>query len=541
MKLWQFVHQTTPSLFYLALLVSFFSGLSNAAIASMISQHITGQGLLNNWFIGTFALLLLLAICLDFIAKQALSLLMNTMIHELRMSFTSQALTAAYPHLETVGATRLFALLTEDTRAIGQVVVELPPIAIGLATIVGCMAYLAWLSPLALLGLGLLTLPIFVAYGWLQKHESKMLQQLLLLRNQLFALYRDLTDGMKELKLHQPRLAAFYHTHLQPIAVESRAISIRCSQYHFFAQSVNQFTYFVIILGLFIISHWLPIAPAVLGGYAVMILYLKTATTTIVSTLPRWGEAQTVIEQVEELGFRLMPPVPIANATIPLASAPQRVQIDLQDVIYHYHHPTEEHSFQLGPLQCRLQSGEIVFIIGGNGSGKTTLLKLLIGLYTPQAGKIFCNGADITTECLESYRQNFAVLFAEPYLFAHLMGLNWDTLDQRAQAWLQRLQLAHKVKISNGQLSTLNLSFGQRKRLALLTAYLEERAIYIFDEWAAGQDPEFRELFYRSLLPELKQQGKLVVVISHDDHYFDSADRVIKLDSGRIEYDIQQN
>lgn len=111
-------------------------------------------------------------------------------------------------------------------------------------------------------------------------------------------------------------------------------------------------------------------------------------------------------------------------------------------------------------------------------------------------------------------------------------------MDELAQAWLQRLQLTHKVKVVDSKLSTLNLSFGQRKRLALLTAYLEDRPIYVFDEWAAGQDSEFREFFYRTLLPELKMKGKLVIAITHDEQYFDAADRIVKFDSGQIEYDL---
>ncbi len=121
------------------------------------------------------------------------------------------------------------------------------------------------------------------------------------------------------------------------------------------------------------------------------------------------------------------------------------------------------------------------------------------------------------------------------YLFEQFLGLDLSHMDDRAREYLTRLQLDHKVKITDNQLSTIDLSHGQRKRLALQTAYLEDRPIYIFDEWAASQDPEFREVFYRQLLPELRRRGKLVIVISHDDHYFDVADRLIKLDFGQID------
>jgi putative ATP-binding cassette transporter len=175
--------------------------------------------------------------------------------------------------------------------------------------------------------------------------------------------------------------------------------------------------------------------------------------------------------------------------------------------------------------------------VGGNGSGKTTLAKLLIGLYSPETGEIRLDGRSITDENREQYRQSFSVVFTDFFLFDSLLGLDHINIDGDAQYYLEKLQLDQTVRVRDGVLSTINVSQGQRKRLALLTAYLEDRAIYLFDEWAADQDPVFKEIFYHQLLPELKARGKTVIVISHDDRYYHVADRIIKLDYGRIEYD----
>jgi putative ATP-binding cassette transporter len=175
--------------------------------------------------------------------------------------------------------------------------------------------------------------------------------------------------------------------------------------------------------------------------------------------------------------------------------------------------------------------------VGGNGSGKSSLAKLITGLYIPENGEIILDENLITENNREWYRQHFSVVFSDFYLFEELLGLENNNLDIQAQKYLEKLQLDHKVKIENGQLSTTALSQGQRKRLALLTAYLENRQIYLFDEWAADQDPLFKDIFYTQLLPELKTQGKTILVISHDDHYFHLADRIIKLNYGKIEFD----
>ncbi|MEN9207898.1 MAG: ATP-binding cassette domain-containing protein, partial [Gloeomargarita sp. GMQP_bins_14] len=179
--------------------------------------------------------------------------------------------------------------------------------------------------------------------------------------------------------------------------------------------------------------------------------------------------------------------------------------------------------------------GEIVMIMGGNGSGKSTLAKLITGLYTPQSGQIIFDGVPVDAHNRYWYRQHFAVVFSDFYLFDSLLGINDD--PTLAQQLLQKLQLDHKVRIENGRFSTIALSQGQRKRLALLVAYLEDRPIYLFDEWAADQDPRFKDFFYREFLPQLRTEGKTVLVISHDERYFACADRLIKLDYGQVEYD----
>src|SRR4026209_1234750 len=138
---------------------------------------------------------------------------------------------------------------------------------------------------------------------------------------------------------------------------------------------------------------------------------------------------------------------------------------------------------------------------------------------------------------MDYYRQHFSVVFSDFYLFNTFLGLNLEELDEKARQYLRRLQLEGKVEVKDGALSTTKLTQGQRKRLALLTAYLEDRPIYVFDEWAADQDPVFKHIFYRRLLPELKASGKTTLVITHDDHYFDVADRIIKLEYGKVEYD----
>src|SRR5262249_44489961 len=148
----------------------------------------------------------------------------------------------------------------------------------------------------------------------------------------------------------------------------------------------------------------------------------------------------------------------------------------------------------------------------------------VVGLYAPTSGEVRLNGRPLIDSDRERYRQLFSVVFSDAYVFEHLLGMKNADIGSQISAYLDRLELAQEVRVEHGKLSTTELSRGQRKRLALLTAYLEDRPIYVFDEWAADQDPRFKALFYTQLLPELKARGKAVLVISHDDRYFHVAD-----------------
>ena len=195
---------------------------------------------------------------------------------------------------------------------------------------------------------------------------------------------------------------------------------------------------------------------------------------------------------------------------------------------------TDGRAFVLGAIDLTFRRGELVFIVGGNGSGKSTFVKLLTGLYSPQAGDIRVDERVITDDSREWYRQHFSAIFSDFYLFDRLLGLDHSTLASQASRYLKELELDTKLRLEDGRFSTTALSHGQRKRLALLTALLEDRPIYVFDEWAADQDQHYREIFYRRLLLDLRARGKTVFVVSHDDRYYHLGDRILKLEYGAL-------
>jgi ABC-type siderophore export system fused ATPase/permease subunit len=206
--------------------------------------------------------------------------------------------------------------------------------------------------------------------------------------------------------------------------------------------------------------------------------------------------------------------------------------LEMEEVFFQHKSNGDGETFSVGPVNLEIRQGEVLFIIGGNGSGKTTLAKLLTGLYTPDSGRILMNGKPVTGSQLS---EQISAVFSPFYLFEKLYNINTTGREDEIKKCLKLLDLEKKVEIKDNEYSTINLSGGQRKRLALLQCYLEDCPIYLFDEWAADQDPEYRHFFYRVLLPEMKAAGKSIIAITHDDHYFDVADKILKMNEGKSE------
>jgi len=208
-------------------------------------------------------------------------------------------------------------------------------------------------------------------------------------------------------------------------------------------------------------------------------------------------------------------------------------EIRYEEVVFQYRDAEKTSIFTLGPLNFSIRSGEVLFIVGGNGSGKTTLLKLLTGLYYPDSGKIILDGRLLTQPQYPPYREMISPIFSDFHLFERLYGFD-DVNEDKVNELLAVMDIHQKTEVVDKQFTTIHLSTGQRKRIAMVVALMEDRPIYAFDEWAADQDPAYKDYFYEVLLKDLKAKGKTVIAISHDDRYFHHADRVLKMEFGKF-------
>ena len=466
------------------------------------------------------------------VSQLLVSRLTQGSVLHLQMGLCRRVLATPIKHLEEIGSHRILASLTEDVGTISHALSGVPALAVNVVILACGAVYLGTLSPSLLVASLLFCAFGMVSYSYSAAFADRYVTRAREEQNLLLQRIQELIQGVKELKMHQARRHEFVEKVLLAAETAARRSQTIGDCLYDAAIGWGRLTFFIAIgLLLFVWPRFSHENASTLNGYVLLILYLMSPLEQIMAWLPYMKWATASVRQIERLGLMLNATEPDVQAAEPIS---QWEQIEFVGVKHAYRHHGRPAGFVLGPLHLTLTRGEIVFIIGGNGSGKTTLAKLLTGLYLPEAGEIRLDGRAVDAANREAYRQLFSVVFDDAAVFENLWGLDADGRDQRAREYLGLLELDHLVTVKDGGLSTTALSRGQRKRLALLTAYLEDRPIAVFDEWAADQDPAFRRIFYRNLLPELKRRGKTVVAITHDDRYFAAADRIIKLDEGII-------
>lgn len=451
-------------------------------------------------------------------------------VADLRRHICERVMAAPYRHVEEAGGHRIRALLADDTDNVAQFFIGLPVLLANTLIVLGSFIYLAMLSgTVFLVACGVI---VAGSLGYLLNHKRVLahLREAGQQQDRLFQHFDAMIGGAKELRLHRPKAQAF-RTQVLDLAIEG-VRHHRTTGLSLFALSSSwgRFLFLVLIGVALFVPLWSDaIAARAITGYVIVFIYIMAPLENLLMHIPLYSMAKVSAGRIETVTADM------AGAETPTEDAGMPgTALALEGVMHRYYREREDDVFQLGPVDLRFMPGEVVFLVGGNGSGKTTLAKLIVGLYAHEAGTIACDGEPVTDANRDRYRQRYSAIFADFHLFESLVGLHGRDLDERANRWLVRLQLSHKVAVRDGAFSTRDLSQGQRKRLALVAACLEDRPFIVFDEWAADQDPTFKEVFYRELVPSLAREGKTVLVISHDDRYFNLADRLLRMEDGQV-------
>lgn len=536
MRLLKFFFSLQPLHMMLAILAGALSGVGNVMFIATVNTALHPRP-------GSMALraTILAALCigvvlLRFSSDVILIRLFEKVVYHLRTRLSGEILTVPLRRIEVLGPHSLFATLTEDVGRLADLALNIPNVCVNAAIVIAGMLYLFFLSRRVMLVVMLVITVGVVVYSLIRIRAVRHFQRARERQGELMKHFRALTDGVKEMKLNKAREMQFT-SRLQGTAQDLQRELITGNTTFMLALSWAQLTFFGLISVVLLFAPQLGaygLAPAVLSGTVLALLCIRVPMETIVGMFVGFTRAQISLRKIDQLGLSLGTET---EATVEqqqeiVSSIHPVLTIEMRGVTHSYR--SDADSFTLGPLDLSFRAGEMIFVSGGNGSGKTTFLKLLTGLYVPESGHIKCNELPVTEPNRANYRSIFSAVFSDFHLSDTIARQPSAGLDEIATDYLKQFRLDHKVTVKNGVFSTTDLSQGQRKRLALIAAILEDRPIYVFDEWAADQDVSFRQKFYHEILPELKRRGKTLFVISHDQHYFDFADRLIVLEEGRL-------
>ncbi|MBW9155188.1 cyclic peptide export ABC transporter [Clostridium tagluense] len=510
-------------------ILSVVSGFGNALIIFTINMGINSSNNMKIKLLVYFVLGIILYVYGQKIMRTKLIEVTNGIVYSKRMEIVKCLLKAPYNKFEEIEKGRIQSTLNNDTETISRFANILISGVTSAITLICCFIYLGFISKYALLLSVIVILLIASIYYLVGRYANKIGEESRDLQNIFFKFINDLICGFKELSLNGKRNNEF------EVDMEKSCDKYRIKRGQSALAFANMFVIGELLFTLAIGAVAL-IFPLILknlestsvASYVFILLYMTGPVHGILDTIPNVIEVKISFKRINNL----LNQISLSNykdSDDKQLTIEGSISLKLNEIEYAYD-KNDEKSFKVGPINYEFNSGEIVFITGGNGSGKSTLAKLITGLYAPSRGYVTLNNNKISEKELS---ENYSTVFSDFYLFDKLYGIDYKGKEEEIERYLQILQLDNKVQIEDGKFSTTKLSTGQKKRLALLITYLEDRPIYLFDEWAADQDPEFRLFFYDNLLPELKQRGKCVIAITHDDRYFNLADKIIKMDMGK--------
>jgi putative pyoverdin transport system ATP-binding/permease protein len=528
------MHGSLPRLAFMSSL----GGLSNAALLAAINnaaQNASDKDKPSLWAAGLFLVALFLFIKTQKYILITATVEIESIIHKLRVRLLDAVRHSELAAMDSIGRARIVASITSDaavlTQAASQVVFSLQSVV--LIVFVGIyVAYMSFVAFLLSIGIVAVSGAIFYSQG---RRLAEGQREAAEWANRLFDRLTDTLDGFKEVRLNKLRSDKLMDD-VREVSNTAAYAKIKTD-----AENAERMIFSQIAMYL-LLGAVVFVAPQLSGGGGsaiskaiLALLFVVGASFGLVQSIPMLTAANASADRIAQLEADLL--ATARSVDIDPAEMPKTFEtIEFRDVVFRYFDRASEMTFKLGPINFTLHRGDLVFITGGNGSGKSTFMKLLAGLYMPESGTITLDGMAIGDNTREKYRALLTAIFSDYHLFLRLYGI--DNPDHaEVDRLLRQFHLAAKTRLTDGEFRTLDLSAGQRKRLALVVALLEKRPILLLDEWASEQDPDFRRKFYNEVLPDLNKAGVTIVAISHDDRYLNEIDyaaRKLHMEEGRF-------
>jgi putative ATP-binding cassette transporter len=516
-------------------LFSALVGLSGALIIAVLNQaagHVIEK---ESSIFEFFAFVLCLAFYLYFYQINNRESVKSTqgLIYRFRLNIIQLVLKSDLSIFKIISKNEIQITITRDTQIVSQAIVNIVAIGQSSAIVFFALIYLAtlsWVASILMLVFLLVTLAIFLQ---VEKKATAVLKASYAEDSNIFEFVAQFLTGFQEIKMSSRRARSFIEE------LVSSAKKSRDTREESLMTLGKAFSFLQIILYI-AVGMLIFVVPVLSDSFSDVVLKVTTTSLFMVGSFQSVFTSLPMIVQAEASAKQLLSLKHTLEQTHnPESSKDVEDQylntkcLALHGVAYQYQSLEEKRHFDLGPITTTFEAGKVYFIRGQNGSGKTTLIRVLLGLYAPTKGFITVDNQLVNQPSSSAYRDLFAVVFSDFFLFKKLYGISQENLAE-GQSLIEMFQLEEKVSILDNQFDTIHLSTGQRKRLGLLEALLEDKQFLVLDEWAADQDPEFRKYFYQVIVPYIKGLGKTLIAISHDDRYFDVADEIITIDQGKL-------
>jgi putative pyoverdin transport system ATP-binding/permease protein len=461
--------------------------------------------------------------------------LVEAVLHRIRTRIVEKIERTELEGLERIGTAEIFDRVTENMSVVSEQGWALGGFLQSLFILACGLVYIAWISLPAFALVALMLVFGFFIVQLKFEDVADTQRQMGQLRLTFFDMVMDLLKGFKEAKFSRRRGHEIHDDILGTAeSLRSRALKTAELQSGIWAMP-NCVLYILLGAVVFALPKYVDADVRTMVSLVACTAFVWGPFTSVAGGLNAVFSSSVAFDQIRMLEEKLDDAV--ERAAVQKTEDPWNGRIgtiSTRDIVYEYASDNGDRSFRVGPLNLDIEPGEVVFLVGGNGSGKSTLLKVLTGLYPRSSGDLRVGGVLVQPENVAAYREMISAIYTDFHLASKLYGM-LDAEPGAVRGLIAQMGLEGKTSFENQRFTRRDLSTGQRKRLATIVTLLEDRPVYVFDEWAADQDPGFRQYFYEELVPALKGRGKTVIAVTHDDRYFHCADRVIKLSYGKVQ------
>ncbi|HDV6579109.1 TPA: multidrug ABC transporter permease/ATP-binding protein [Campylobacter lari] len=503
---------------------SIFTSILGVLTLVFINEFLLKANLENSIIIVYFMLLLLVFFASSSFVEFSLSIFGQNFIFKMQRRIVKQILDTNILSILNTTKAKILASLNNDVRSISFGLLKLPEFIQSSVLIICTSAYIAYLS-LEIFFLCLVwIICVFLVDNFLMSKVYFYFKNARENDDALQKNYQNILQGHKELTLNPLRAKYYYENEFEKNALKKKKSSTMGNILHILSNNWSNSAMLALVgVEFYMALNYKFASLQSATTIALSILFLRAPLGAMIGSFPTLMMAKIALDKILNLNLE--------NYTHEFKigqSSKAWQKLYFKNVSFAYNE-----KFALKPINLELKKGECVFLIGKNGSGKSTFSMILAGLFTDFKGDIFLDNEKITKKNIYEYRSLVSAIFSDFHLFEHILEDDKFSKEDLVY-WLEILELNEKVEFIENTFNTIKLSAGQKKRLAMLNALLEKRDILILDEWAADQDPMFRKFFYTKLLPLLKQKGITIFAITHDDVYFDMADRILLAQNGQI-------